>query len=74
MYIMGDTMRIRISRSGKILKYNKYDELHSFNGKPAVIHSNGRVVWYENGILVKAISSGGKAIFYKPYDTILPPD
>lgn len=60
MYIMGDTMRIRISRSGKILKYNKYDELHSFNGKPAVITPDGYLVWYNDGLALKLITPSGE--------------
>lgn len=52
-------MTVKISWNGSILKYNKNNNLHSFNGKPAHIAPNGRMYWYDNGKAYKIQSVDG---------------
>ena len=59
---MGYIMRIEISKMGSIRTYNDKDNLHSFNGKPSIVMRDGRLVWHNDGDLVKAIWPDGQVI------------
>lgn len=57
-------MRIEINKNGSIRTYNDNEKLHSFNYKPAIIMRDGKLVWYNNGELVKAVWPGGYTAFF----------
>ena len=53
-------MKTKVNDDGHICTYNEDGELHSFNGKPAIIMSNGYVVWCDKGRLVKTVCDRGE--------------
>ena len=52
-------MHIRIDVYGNIRRWNDQNQLHSFNGKPAVIRANGGMSWYDNGWATKHVFYDG---------------
>lgn len=48
-------VRIEVDKYGTIYIYNTNNKANSFNGKPAVIHKDGPMAWYDNGTLFKVV-------------------
>lgn len=59
-------MRIEIDAMGSIITITKNNQIHSFNGKPAIIRANGQMMWYEKGKLLKTEYPSGYTMHWRP--------
>lgn len=65
-----ENRRIENDVDGSVKTYNNNNNLHSFNDKPACIHHDGTVSWYDNGYLFKTMLSNGMILIYNRYGVV----